>query len=126
MRSSNSQIPGQGPRGAESADLPAVMRGVLAVALERCYPGSDAALEICAAWEVLDFVWPPSVVAEPQVPDVFGADVVVAMGKRMLRAAILEVQPVSAAFPLAEALRHLATAARILAGEATCDGPTWD
>ena len=103
----------------------AAVRGVLAVALERCPAGSDAGLEICAAWEVLDGVSVPSALIEARLPTAFDSAVVVATARRLLRGAILRVEPLSSAFVLADALRHLDVAAHILAVESSCDGPSW-
>lgn len=104
-----------------------VARGLLAVALERCDPGSDAGLEICAAWEALDDAGSPSWLVEPVVPSVFGADVVAVMARRALRSAIVDpTLTASSALPMAMALRHLQVASRMLAEDATCDGSPWD
>jgi hypothetical protein len=43
----------------------------------------------------------------------------------LVRGAIVRVEPLSAALVLAEALRHLDTAARILAAEAPGEAPPW-
>lgn len=112
------------PDAFEVTDVLAAARGVLDVALERCAPGSAAALEICAAWEGLDAVSASSVIV-PTLPSIFGAPVVLATARRLLRGAIIRVEPLSAAFLLAEALRHLDTAAHILAAEDACEGPSW-
>ena len=106
-------------------DVLAAARGTLAVALERCDGSSDAALEICATWESLDDVLASSSLLEVEFPSIFGALVVLATARRLLRAAILRVEPVSSAFLLAEALRHLEAAASILAAEASGEGPSW-
>ena len=117
-----------GPESTSDSDGPlAVARGLLAIALERCDPGSDAALEICAAWEVLDEACTPSWLVDPVVPSVIGADVVAVMARRALRSAIVDPRlPASSALPTAMALRHLQVASRILAEDATCDGSPWD
>ena len=113
--------------GPEPTDPLGIARGLLAIALERCDPGSDAALEICAAWEVLDDASSPSWLVEPVVPSVFGAGVVVVMARRALRSAIVDPRmPASSALPTAMALRHLQVASRMLAEDATCDGSPWD
>ena len=112
------------PDAFEVTDVLAAVRGVLDVALERCDPGSAAALEVCAAWDGLDAVSASSVI-EPQLPTIFGALVVLATARRLLRGAIIRVEPVSSAFLLAEALRHLDAAASILAAEASDEGPLW-
>ena len=102
-------------------------RGLLVIALERCDPGSEVALEICAAWEALDDAGSPSWLVEPVVPSVFGADVVIVMTRRALRSAIVDPGLAgSSALPTAMALRHLQVASRILAEGATCDGSPWD
>jgi len=105
-------------------DILAAVRGVLDVALERCDAGSAAALEICAAWEGLDGASSSSVL-EPQLPPVFGALVVLATARRLLRGAIIRVEPLSSAFLLAEALRHLDAAASVLAVEASGEDLSW-
>jgi len=112
------------PDRFEVAEVLAAVRGVLDVALERCDPGSAAALEICAAWDGLDAVSASSVI-EPKMPSVFDALVVLATARRLLRGAIIRVEPLSSAFLLAEALRHLDAAASILAAEASGEGPSW-
>jgi len=112
------------PDAFEVTDVLAAVRGVLDVVLERCDPGSAAALEICAAWEGLDAVSASSVI-EPQLPTIFGALVVLATARRLLRGAIIRVEPLSSAFLLAEALRHLDAGASILAAEASGEGPSW-
>ena len=120
--------PNSGPKPEPAPlDLLDVARGLLVIALERCDPGSDAALEICAAWEALDDAGSPSWLVEPVVPSVFGTDVVVVMARRALRSAIVDPELVgSSALPTAMALRHLQVASRILAEDATCDGSPWD
>ncbi len=112
------------PDAVEVADILAAARGVLDVALERCAPGSAAALEICAAWEGLDAVSASSVIV-PRLPSIFGAPVVLATARRLLRGAIIRVEPLSAAFLLAEVLRHLDTAAHILAAEDAGEDLSW-
>ena len=112
------------PDEFEVAEVLAAVRGVLDVALERSNPGSAAALEICAAWDGLDAVSASSVI-EPQLPTIFGALVVLATARRLLRGAIIRVEPLSSAFLLAEALRHLDAGASILAAEASGEGPSW-
>ena len=120
--------PNSGPKPEPTPlDLLFVARGLLVIALERCDPGSDAALEICAAWEALDDAGSPSWLVEPVVPSVFGADVVAVMARRALRSAIVDPKlPASSALPTAMALRHLQVASRMLAEDATCDGSPWD
>ena len=114
----------QRPDAFEVSEVLAAVRGVLDVALERCNPGSAAALEISAAWEGLDAVSATSVI-EPKMPSIFGALVVLATARRLLRGAIIRVEPLSSAFLLAEALRHLDSAASILAAEASGECPSW-
>ena len=112
------------PDEFEVTDVLAAVRGVLDVALERCAPGSAAAFEICAAWEGLDAVSASSVIV-PRLPSIFGAPVVLATARRLLRGAIIRVEPLSAALLLAEALRHLDTAAHVLAAEDAGEDPSW-
>ena len=114
----------QRPDAFEVTDVLAAVRGVLDVALDRCASGSAAALEICAAWDGLDAVSASSVI-EPQLPSIFGALAVLATARRLLRGAIIRVEPLSSAFLLAEALRHLDAAAHILGAEASAEGPSW-
>ncbi|GEN80226.1 hypothetical protein [Actinotalea fermentans] len=106
------------------ADVIASVRGLLDVALDRCAPGSAAALEICAAWEGLDVVAAASVTVQ-RLPSELSALGVLATARRLVRGAILRVEPLSAALLLAEALRHLDTAARILAAEELGEASPW-
>lgn len=106
------------------ADVIASVRGLLDVALDRCAPGSAAALEICAAWEGLDVVAAASVIVQ-RLPSELSALAVLSTARRLVRGAILRVEPLSAALVLAEALRHLDTAARILAAEELGEAPPW-
>lgn len=108
----------------EVTDIVAAVRGVLDVALGRCAPGSPAALEICAAWEGLDVVAAASVIVQ-RLPSELSALAVLGTARRLVRGAILRVEPLSAALVLAEALRHLDTAARILAAEELGEAPPW-
>lgn len=112
------------PDAFEVADVVAAVRGALDVALEHCAPGSEAALEICAAWEGLDTVSASSVIV-PTLPPGFGALVVVSTARQLLRGAIIRVEPLSAALLLAEALRHLDSAARMLAADEPDGAPSW-
>lgn len=113
------------PDQFEVSDVIAAARGVLDVALERCAAGSAAALETCAAWEGLDVVAAGAIVL-PGLPSELSAPAVLATARRLVRGAILRVEPLSAALVLAEALRHLDTAARILAAEELGEAPPWD
>jgi hypothetical protein len=106
------------------SDVLAAARGVLDLALQRCAPGSAAALEICAAWEGLDVVAASSVIL-PILPSELSTLAVLSTARRLVRGAILRVEPLSAALVLAEALRHLDTAARILAVEELGEAPPW-
>lgn len=113
-----------GPDVDEVTALLAAVRGVLDVALERCDPGSAAALEICAAWEGLDVVAATSVAPATLQPELTPL-AVVSTARRLVREAIIRVEPLSAALLLAEALRHLDTAARILAAEELGEASPW-
>lgn len=124
MVASNSEALVIQPDLFEVSDVLAAVRGVLDVALERCTSESAAALEICAAWEGLDAVSASSVIL-PTLPSAFSPLVVLATARRLLRGAILRVEPLSAALLLAEALRHLDAAARILAAEDAGEAPPW-
>lgn len=106
-------------------DVLDAVRGVLAAALQRCGEGSDAGLEICAAWEAIDEVSAPSSILESGLPAGFGVGVVLATARRLLRGAILRVEPVASAFVLADALRHVDAAAALAAGRSTGQGPSW-
>lgn len=108
----------------EVTEVLATVRGVLDVALERCSPGSAAALEICAAWEGLDVVAASSVIV-PIPPSELSPRAGLSTARRLVRGAILRVEPLSAALVLAEALRHLDTAARIFAAEELGEAPPW-
>lgn len=114
----------QRPSVFEVSDVLAVTRGVLDVALDRCAPGSAAALEICAAWEGLDVVAASSAIVPVRQSDLSPLGVL-STARRLVRGAILRVEPLSAALVLAEALRHLDTAARILAAEELGEAPPW-
>ena len=111
-------------RRSDVTTVVAEARGALDVALDRCAPGSAAALEICAAWEGLDVVAAASVIVQ-RLPSELSALAVLATARRLVRGAILRVEPLSAALVLAEALRHLDTAARILAAEELGEAPPW-
>lgn len=112
------------PGDFQVEDVVAAVRGVLDAALERCVAGSAAALEICAAWEGLDVVAAASVIVQ-RLPSELSALAVLSTARRLVRGAILRVEPLSAALVLAEALRHLDTAARILAAEELGEAPPW-
>lgn len=110
--------------GVAVADVLAGVRGALDVALDRCPSGSSAALEICAAWEGLDAVSASSVIIPALRPEL-GPLALLSTARRLVRGAILRVEPLSAALLLAEALRHLDTAARILAAEELGEASPW-
>ncbi len=112
------------PHEFEVSDVISAVRGLLDVALERCASESSAALEICAAWEGLDAVSASSVIV-PTLPKTFGLLAVLATARRLVRGAIIRVEPLSAALLLAEALRHLEQAAHILAAEEAGEVPSW-
>lgn len=114
----------QRPSVFEVSHVLAVTRGVLDVALDRCAPGSAAALEICAAWEGLDVVAASSAIV-PIPQSELSPLAVLSTARRLVRGAILRVEPLSAALVLAEALRHLDSAARILAAEELGEAPPW-
>lgn len=112
------------PEAFEVTAVLAAVRGVLDVALERCAPGSAAALEVCAAWEGLDVVAATSLIVL-RLPSELSAPAVLSTARRLVREAIIRVEPLSAALVLAEALRHLDAAARILAAEERGEAPPW-
>ena len=124
MDTRNGEVVVLHPDRFEVTEVVAAVRGALDVALERCAPGSAAALEICAAWDGLDAVSASSVIV-PRLPSIFGAPVVLATARRLLRGAIIRVEPLSAALLLAEALRHLDTAAHTLAAEDAGEDSSW-
>ena len=112
------------PDAFEVSDVVAAARGALDVALERCVVGSAAALDICAAWEGLDVVAAGSIIL-PSLPSELSASAVLSTARRLVRGAILRMEPLSAALVLAEALRHLDSAAQIIAAEESGEVPPW-
>ena len=97
--------PEGGPAGF--LDPFAVARGFLAVALERCDPASDAALEICAAWAELDEPGIPPEQVDTDIPDVFPPDVILGIARGVLYGAIFTIIPARRVYALAWAIRHL-------------------
>ncbi|HMO10132.1 MAG TPA: hypothetical protein PKB06_01180 [Actinotalea sp.] len=124
MGPNNSEALVSRPELFEVPEVLAEVRGLLDVALDRCPPRSAAALEICAAWEGLDVVAGVSVIVQ-RLPSELSALAVLSTARGLVRGAILRVEPLSAARVLAEALRHLDTAARILAAEELGEAPPW-
>lgn len=118
-------VPDVEPQPEAGPDPVPSIRGALAIALERCPAMSEAALELCAAWELLEELSPGTGIVEKAIPSVISAGGVVAHARHLVRDAILCVQPVSLAFVLGDALRHLEAASRLLVGEEIKDGPTW-
>lgn len=101
----------------------AVARGFLAVALERCEPTGDAALEICAAWAELDEPDTPPEQVPADIPGVFPPDVILGIARGVLHAAIFTVIPTRRVFAAAFAIRHLdAAVAHLTAGVPTTGG----
>jgi len=95
-----------GPAGGHRDPI-AVARGFLAVALERCDPASDAALEICAAWAELDEPGVPPERIDTDIPEVFPPDVILGIARGVLYGAIFTILPARRVFALAWAIRHL-------------------
>lgn len=85
----------------------AVARGFLAVALERCEPTGDAALEVCAAWAELEELGTPAEQVDADIPGVFPPDVILGVARNVLHAAIFTVIPTRRVFAAAFAIRHL-------------------
>lgn len=94
---------------ARTDSLPLV-RGLLADALRRCPPTSDAALELCAAWEHLDEPGGLPDVVDPAVADTVPTVTVLITAREMLCAGILTIEPARRALALAAAARHITTA----------------
>ena len=124
MGPNNSEALVSRPELFEVPEVLAAVRGLLDVALDRCPPSSAAALEICAAWEGLDVVAAASVIVR-RLPSELSALAVLSTARRLVRGAILRVEPLSAALVLAEALRHLDSAAQIIAAEESGEVPPW-
>jgi hypothetical protein len=104
-------------------DPVAVARGFLAVALQRCDPASDEALEICAAWAELDEPGAPPEQVDADVPDVFPPDVILGIARNVLHAGIFTVIPARRVYALAWAIRHLDTAVDHLTAGLRATGP---
>jgi len=87
-----------------------LVRGLLADALRRCPPTSDAALELCAAWEHLDEPGGLPDVVDPAVTDTVPTVTVLVAAREMLCAGIITIEPARRALALAAAARHITTA----------------
>jgi len=87
-----------------------LVRGLLADALRRCPPTSDAALELCAAWEHLDEPGGLPDVVDPAVTDTVPTVTVLVSARQMLCAGIITIEPARRALALAAAARHITTA----------------
>lgn len=111
-----------GPPAAAHRDPVAVARGFLAVALQRCDPASDAALEICAAWAELDEPGSPPEQVDTEIPGAFPPDVILGIARNVLHAAIFTITPPCRVYALAWAIRHLDTATTHLAAPAPNPG----
>ena len=96
-------------------DPVAVVRGLLAQALRRCAPTSDAALELCAAWEHLEEPDEAPDACDVDLPDDVPATAILPTAQDVLADAILTVQPARRALALAAAARHIRTAMADLA-----------
>lgn len=113
----------------EDFDVPEVLAaacGVLAVALECCEDGSDEALEICAAWDALDEFSDLRKLHEIGREYPHEAYVLVGLARKLLRRAMVRVEPPASAFILADALEHLNAATALLLGDPIEDDPLWD
>lgn len=113
--------PGTDP-GFTGVDIVPLVRGLLAEAIRRCPPTSDAALELCAAWEHLEEPGRLSRIVDPAVPATVPTVAVLVTARDMLCAAIGTVEPARRALALAAAVRHIKVALADPARRAT-DGP---
>jgi len=108
---------------ASFVDPFAVARGFLAVALERCEPTGDAALEICLAWDELDEADTTPELVPADIPGVFPPDVILGIARNVLHASIFTVVPTGRVFAAAFAIRHLdAAVAHLTAGVPAAGG----
>jgi hypothetical protein len=104
-------------------DAVATARGWLALALERCWSPSDAALALCAAWDELDLTGSVGLI-EPTRPARLDASKLVGRARAALRGAATSA-PAEHLLPIARALDHLDAAAALIRLEESCDGEPW-
>lgn len=105
------------PQGLEFLDPVAVVRGLLIAALARVQPTSGAAAEIRAAWAELDEHDTRPEQVDAGIQGVLPPEVILAMARNVLNAAILTVTTETVAYPLARAIGHLHAAAAHLRAE---------
>lgn len=103
----------------------ALARGLLAVALDRCEPGSDSGLEVCAAWEELEEPGHLPEVVDVDVPPLVGPEAILQQARRVLREAIPVVAPARRALALGLTIHRIDAALRALDLESSCDDPVW-
>ena len=104
----------------------AVVRGLLADALTRVDPDGAAAGEICEVWLELDEPGNPTVGHDDDDEGVVPAEVILAMARDVLHAALVTVTSDAGAASLFRALGHLDAAAAFLRVEAALSGgATW-
>lgn len=101
------------------ADALPLVRGLLAEGIRRCPPTSDAALELCAAWEHLEERGRLPRILDPAVASTVPAAAVLGTAREMLCTAILTIEPARRALDLAAAVRHIDRALADLTRRAT-------
>jgi len=106
-------------------DPVALARGLLAVALDRCEPGSDSGLEVCAAWEELQEPGRLPEIVDVDVPSLVGPMAILQQARRVLREAIPVVEPARRAVALGLSIHRIDAALRALDLESSCDDPVW-
>lgn len=103
-----------------------VVRGLLAAALERIEPTGDAAAEICAVWLELEEPGTPSVGVDDDDQRVIPPEVILAMARDVLHAALVTLTADSGADPLLRAIDHLdAATAHLMDEGAPTGGAAW-
>lgn len=110
---------------AAPPDPVALARGLLAVALDRCEPGSDSGLEVCAAWEELEEPGRLPEIVDVDVPPLVGPMAILQRARRVLREAIPVVEPARRAVALGLTIYRIDAALRALDLESSCDDPVW-
>lgn len=98
------------PTRVTGADALPLVRGLLAEALRRCPPTSDAALELCAAWEHLEEAGELPDVVDPAVAASVPTVTVLCTARDILCTGIATIEPARRALALAAAVRHIRTA----------------
>lgn len=104
-------------------DPVAVARGLLSTAIERCEPGSEAGLEICAAWEELEEPGTVPDVVDAATPPAAGPVELLAQARSVLLAAIPSVQPAMRAIGLGSAVQRIDAAMTALVPVVDGDDP---